>query len=71
MTTALRRTIQAEYNEKHGITPQSVRRAVQESLHVTLGGKEVERSVLAEDDSKIALAMRLAAEQGGQEVDRV
>ena len=32
-----RRKKQQEYNEKHGITPQSVRRAVQESLHQHLG----------------------------------
>ena len=31
-----RRAKQMEYNEKHGITPQTVRRAVQESLHTIL-----------------------------------
>src|SRR5947207_4016824 len=31
--TEYRRARQLEYNEKHGITPQSVRRSVQESLH--------------------------------------
>jgi len=45
-----RRQRQIEYNEKHGITPQSVRRAVQESLHVVLRGKEIERAILREDD---------------------
>ena len=34
-----RRTKQMEYNEKHGITPQTVRRAVQESLHTILRGR--------------------------------
>ncbi len=29
-----------EYNEKHGITPQSVKRAVQESLHTIYSGRE-------------------------------
>ncbi len=33
-----RRAKQMEYNEKHGITPQTVRRAVQESLHTILRG---------------------------------
>jgi excinuclease ABC subunit B len=43
-----RRTRQMEYNEKHGITPQTVRRAVQESLHTILRGREVEASVIRE-----------------------
>src|ERR1700716_1544339 len=43
-----RRTKQVEYNEKHGITPQTVRRAVQESLHTILRGREIESSVIRE-----------------------
>jgi len=43
-----RRAKQMEYNEKHGITPQTVRRAVQESLHTILRGREVESSVIRE-----------------------
>ncbi len=43
-----RRRKQTEYNEKHGITPQSVKRAVQDSLRVYVRGKEVESSVLKE-----------------------
>jgi excinuclease ABC subunit B len=43
-----RRTKQMEYNEEHGITPQTVRRAVQESLHTILRGREVESSVIRE-----------------------
>jgi excinuclease ABC subunit B len=43
-----RRSKQLEYNEKHGITPQTVQRAVQESLHTILRGREVERSVIQE-----------------------
>jgi excinuclease ABC subunit B len=43
-----RRTKQMDYNEKHGITPQTVRRAVQESLHTILRGREVESSVIRE-----------------------
>ncbi len=37
-----RRAKQMEYNETHGITPQTVRRAVQESLHTILRGREIE-----------------------------
>jgi excinuclease ABC subunit B len=43
-----RRAKQMEYNEKHGITPQTVRRAVQESLHTILRGRQVEASVIRE-----------------------
>jgi excinuclease ABC subunit B len=43
-----RRAKQMEYNEKHGITPQTVRRAVQESLHTILRGREIEASVIHE-----------------------
>ena len=43
-----RRTKQMEYNEAHGITPQTVRRAVQESLHTILRGREIAASVIQE-----------------------
>src|SRR5919106_20267 len=43
-----RRTKQMEYNEKHGITPQTVRRAMQESLHTILRGREIAASVIQE-----------------------
>jgi excinuclease ABC subunit B len=43
-----RRAKQMEYNETHRITPQTVRRAVQESLHTILRGREVESSVIRE-----------------------
>ena len=43
-----RRARQMEYNEKHGITPQTVRRAVQESLHTILRGREIAASVIQE-----------------------
>ena len=43
-----RRTRQMEYNEKHGITPTTVRRAVQESLHTILRGREIAASVIQE-----------------------
>ncbi|PYL28425.1 MAG: excinuclease ABC subunit B [Verrucomicrobia bacterium] len=43
-----RRAKQMDYNEKHGITPQTVRRAVQESLHTILRGREIAASVIRE-----------------------
>jgi len=46
--TEYRRARQLAYNAEHGITPKSVQRAVQESLHVILKAKEVERGVLNE-----------------------
>ena len=46
-----RRAKQMDYNEKHGITPQTVRRAVQESLHTILRGREIAASVIREAGS--------------------
>ncbi|CAN5624474.1 hypothetical protein BH20VER1_BH20VER1_17930 [soil metagenome] len=43
-----RRTKQMEYNEKHGITPTTVKRAIQESLHTILRGREIAASVVNE-----------------------
>jgi excinuclease ABC subunit B len=43
-----RRSKQMEYNDKHGITPQTVRRAVQESLHTILRGREIAAAVIQE-----------------------
>ena len=43
-----RRGKQMEYNQAQGITPQTVRRAVQESLHTILRGREIESSVIRE-----------------------
>jgi excinuclease ABC subunit B len=50
-----RRTRQVEYNEQHGITPRSVQRAVQESLHTILKGREVESSVVRETGADLSL----------------
>jgi excinuclease ABC subunit B len=43
-----RREVQEAYNAKHGITPQTVKRAVQESLQILGKAKEVEEGVLRE-----------------------
>ncbi|MEI6561409.1 MAG: excinuclease ABC subunit UvrB [Verrucomicrobiota bacterium] len=46
--TEYRRAKQMEYNQKHGITPTTIKRAVQESLHTILKGREMEASVVRE-----------------------
>jgi excinuclease ABC subunit B len=43
-----RRQVQLDHNEKHGITPQTVRRAVQESLQIVGKARELEESVVRE-----------------------
>jgi excinuclease ABC subunit B len=53
--TEYRRAKQIAYNEKHGITPRSVQRAVQESLHTILRGREIEASVVRESGADLNL----------------
>lgn len=48
-----RRRKQVEYNETHGITPQSVKRAVQDSLRVYVRGQEVESGVLRDSGTDL------------------
>ncbi|HEY5779457.1 MAG TPA: excinuclease ABC subunit UvrB [Terrimicrobiaceae bacterium] len=50
-----RRARQLAYNEEHNITPTSVRRAVQESLHVILKAREVEQGIVHESPSDFDL----------------
>jgi excinuclease ABC subunit B len=50
-----RRARQLAYNEEHGITPKSVQRAVQESLHVILKAREVEQGIVMEAPSDFDL----------------
>jgi excinuclease ABC subunit B len=53
--TEYRRARQIEYNEKHGITPRSVQRAVQESLHTILKGRQLEENVVRESGANLDL----------------
>jgi excinuclease ABC subunit B len=57
--TEYRRAKQIAYNEKHGITPRSVQRAVQESLHTILKGREMEESVVRESGGDFSLSETL------------
>lgn len=49
--TSYRRDRQMEYNRVHGIEPMSVRRAVQESLHTILRGRDGGKMRVAEDSA--------------------
>ena len=53
--TEYRRIKQMEYNTKHGITPRSVMRAVQESLHTILKGRQIEENVVREGGADLNL----------------
>ena len=57
--TEYRRGKQIAYNEEHGITPRSVQRAVQESLHTILRAREVEESVVREGGGDFSLSETL------------
>ncbi len=47
--SAYRRDRQIDHNEAHGITPQTVKRAVQESLHGWQAGRQLEESVVKDE----------------------
>jgi excinuclease ABC subunit B len=53
--TEYRRARQMEYNEANGVTPTSVRRAVQESLHTLLRAREIESSIVRESGGDLDL----------------
>jgi excinuclease ABC subunit B len=54
--TEYRRRRQVEYNEINNVIPESVRRADQESLQMTLGGTKVSKEILAGNDDDIDVA---------------
>jgi len=57
--TEYRRSRQVAYNEKHGITPRSVQRAVQESLHTILKARQIEEGVIREGGGNFSLSETL------------
>lgn len=52
--TQRRREKQIAYNEAHGITPKSVRRSVQQSLHTHTGKPEADTAMVAEAEGDVA-----------------
>jgi excinuclease ABC subunit B len=50
-----RRSRQEEYNKEHNITPKSVIRAVQESLHTILKAREIEQGIVKEGPAEFDL----------------
>ena len=58
--TEYRRRKQIDYNEKHNITPQSVQRSVQESLHSVLQGRELNANLVKDggDDFDVTEVIR-------------
>jgi excinuclease ABC subunit B len=53
--SAYRRERQSEYNTEHGITPQTVKRGVQESLHMFQKARELEEGIVAEEKGGYAV----------------
>ena len=51
--TEYRRRRQMEYNEKHGVIPQSVKRADQESLHMHREGTQVSKNIVSDKDGDL------------------
>jgi excinuclease ABC subunit B len=70
-----RRQKQLAYNQEHGITPRSVKRSAQASLHVYDGSGDREEAVLAETGGDVAavieeLEEEMAAAAGRLEFER-
>src|SRR5688572_11638258 len=51
--TSRRRTIQMEYNQKHGITPQTVQKAIRQSLESEVKARRTAASVIRADEEQL------------------
>lgn len=51
--TEYRRRRQIEYNEKHGVIPESVKRADQESLHMHREDNQVSKNIVSDNDGDL------------------
>jgi excinuclease ABC subunit B len=76
--TERRRALQEEYNRNHGITPQTVRKAIQESLieaceadyvTVPVAAEEEEEYRSAEDVAKAVASLRKQMRAAAQELE--
>ena len=50
--TNRRRTIQLQYNEEHGIQPETIRKAIRDTLQQEISGGSMARSSVGEDESE-------------------
>jgi excinuclease ABC subunit B len=63
-TTGYRRAAQGKFNEENGITPESVRRAEQESLHTIVAARKIEESIAGEGGADFDAAAFLEQLEG-------
>jgi excinuclease ABC subunit B len=62
--TLRRRKIQSEYNQKHGITPKTIQKAVVNSLEITKKAdltKEIKKQDIPEEIEKLKALMKIAS----------
>jgi len=73
-TTEYRRAKQIEYNRKHGVTPRSATRALEESLAIDREAQEIEENIVAEtggdlDITELVYELEDQMEQASQKLE--